>query len=104
MLTAGDLDQLVQLERDTVSHSSGVETRTPAVYASAYAEVKPFTGREAWVADQIRAEAKYRLRMYYRTDIVGRDRVVFGAQKLEVIDVQNDRGEWTTTLICKVFG
>lgn len=103
MLNAGELTEAITLERDALTYASGVETRTAAPYAALWAKIVPLAGREYWAAQELNSEAKYKVRIRYRDDVLPPDRVVWGARKLEILDVQLNRVEWETTLICKAL-
>lgn len=103
MLTAGELTNKIDLERDVVSRLRGVESRAPQTYASGvWAKAEPLSGREYWNSQQVASEISWKFTIRYRADVLVSDRVVFGGKKYEIKAVQPDTAHRDSViLMCK---
>jgi SPP1 family predicted phage head-tail adaptor len=101
MLTRADKSALVTIQRDTLTYVKGVETRTPADYATAWASVQPLSGSEYWRAQQVSSRISWKVRLDYREDLLQSDRIIYGTKRLEIVAVLSDRATWETVLMCQ---
>jgi SPP1 family predicted phage head-tail adaptor len=102
MIRSGQLKATISLERDTLTRVSGVETRTPAVYATVRAKAEPLSGREYWAAQEVNSETNWKFTLRYRTDVLSTDRVIYRGIRYEIQDVIPDEQKRTKLLLmCK---
>lgn len=86
IISAGRLDQRVQLQRRTaVQDERGQVTTAWATYATEWAEVTPVRGRDSLRAAQPQATFDCTVLLRWRSDVLASDRVLWGATPLEIV-------------------
>jgi SPP1 family predicted phage head-tail adaptor len=86
VLDPGRLRQRVQLQRrTTVTDERGGSADVWTTYACTWADVRPVRGRDFVAAAQPQATFDCMVVMRWRTDVLPADRVLWGAQPLEVV-------------------
>lgn len=86
IISAGRLDQRVQLQRRTAGvDERGQATLAWATYATEWAEVAPVRGRDFVRAAQPQATFDCTVLLRYRADVLATDRVLWGSQPLEIV-------------------
>lgn len=84
-MPAGQLSERIELQRATRTDDGyGGYAETWATYATVWAQVRPLSGRERYHAQQIEAEASYRVTIRYRADVLDSDRIVWRGQNLNI--------------------
>jgi SPP1 family predicted phage head-tail adaptor len=84
-MRAGELDRKIRLERLTSTQNDyGEPVESWVLIAEVWASRAVLSGREMYEGDQIAAEALYRFRMYYRTDLDNTCRIVYGSQNYNI--------------------
>jgi SPP1 family predicted phage head-tail adaptor len=81
----GRLRHRVRIERYTQTQDEyGAIVEAWAPLADVWAEVQALRGREYWEAQQVAAEAVYRLTIRYRDDLTTEDRIVHGDTMMDI--------------------
>jgi SPP1 family predicted phage head-tail adaptor len=91
MISAGEFNALISIERDAVTRVGGAEFRTAEIYAqSIWAAARPVSGREYLQQQQAGSEVTWRFTLRYRSDILATDRVVWKGARYEIQAVLPD--------------
>ena len=91
-MNPGDLRTSVVIQQKTVSgqNSSGEDVFTWTTVATMWCQVLPLSGRELESAQQIHAEARFRIRTHYPSVTITRAmRAVIGARVLDILDAED---------------
>jgi SPP1 family predicted phage head-tail adaptor len=102
VIRAGDLRTrgIIESPVDT-PNDTGEPVRTWATFANAWAEVKPLSGREQFLAQQDASLVQYRVRLRYRAGITPAMRFRVETQILDIEAVlQPDGQRIETQLLC----
>ena len=94
-LNPGDLRTQVQFQSKTVSgqNSSGEDIFTWIVQFTLWCEVLALQGRELEAAQQINANARWRIRSHFPPTPIGREwRAVMGTRVLDILDAEDPFG------------
>jgi SPP1 family predicted phage head-tail adaptor len=84
-MRAGRMDRLIRIETLTVGKDAqGGETRTWALLAEVWAEVKPLSGTERLLAAQVTAQALLKFRIRYRDDFDETARIVYEDRNYDI--------------------
>jgi SPP1 family predicted phage head-tail adaptor len=84
-MRAGELDRKVRLEQATLAANDfGEQIKTWSLLAEVWASRAVLSGTETFDSDQIAATALYRFRMYYRTDLDARCRIVYEGKNYNI--------------------
>lgn len=91
-MNPGDLRTSVQIQEKTVTgqNSSGEDVFTWTTIATMWCQVLPLQGRELEAAQQIHAEARFKLRTHYPPATITRAmRAVIGGRILDILDAED---------------
>lgn len=84
-MRAGKLDRRIVLQAFTTTQDGyGEENESWSTFATVWAQVMPFTGRERFVADQVSGEADTRFRIRWRSDIDVTQRIVYDGDTYDI--------------------
>ena len=90
MMRAGTMREKVTIEREIgVSDGQGGKSLIWQLVARVCARVEPLRGREALQAMQVQDSQLYRVTIRYRSDVVPKMRLVWGARTLNIRAVAN---------------
>jgi SPP1 family predicted phage head-tail adaptor len=105
MIDPGKLNTRIAIERDTLTYTSGAETRTPATVIETWAAMQVLSGSEAWKAQAVTPGVSVRFLLRYRTDILASDRVLVRSKRYEIKAVLPDEAKRESlTLECASLG
>lgn len=89
----GSLRESVIIQKNTPTTSSrGEKTDVWSTRAAVKAEVLALRGREYYQAQQVNAEAQFKVTIWYLDGVAAQDRIVWGDRTLEVISPAIDIG------------
>jgi SPP1 family predicted phage head-tail adaptor len=99
----GRLNKKVELQSYTEAKDSvGGTIRTWSTYATVWAAIKPFRGRERLLAQQVQAIDQSRIIIRYDSRVSADDRVLFGTRIYEITAVIDaDESNVWLELMCK---
>ena len=87
-MRAGELDRKVRLEqRINTPNAYGEPIESWNLIAEVWASRAQLSGRELFESDQVAAEALYRFRLYYRTDLDATCRIVYDGKNYDIKSV-----------------
>ncbi len=97
-MNTGDLRYSVQIEQKTITgqDSYGQDIYTWTVVATLWCEVRAMTGRELEAAQQLHAEARWKMQTHYPSVTIKREmRAVFGSppRVLDILDAEDPTGK-----------
>lgn len=105
MLNPGNCRTSVTIQQKTVTSqdSYGQDVYTWTTVATLWCEMLPLSGRELDAAQQLHAEARWKLRTHYPSVAIQRAmRAVVGAQILDILDAEDPGGKRREfVMICK---
>ena len=87
MISAGDLDRLIQLQHNTPTADPDYNTPTAswATYATVWAQMEFHDAREAEASAREYAEYGLFFTIRWRSDILAEDRIVFESNNYEIL-------------------
>jgi SPP1 family predicted phage head-tail adaptor len=78
-IRAGNLDRRVVIQVNTPAQDAAGElVASWATLATVWAHVEPIAGSERFTAEQVHAEATYRITIRYRSDVGPTNRITYG--------------------------
>lgn len=90
MIQAGKLRHRVLFQQPTTrpgQFNEPVPTGTAAAVLTCWAAIETLTGRELWLARQVRADVTHRIRMRYRSGLEPRMEAVYQGRVFELLEV-----------------
>ncbi len=94
-IDAGNLHHPVELQCCTETRDTyGAAVRAWATFAETWANIRPASGRERMLAQQVGAEISHNVEMLYRDDLTEKDRIVFRQRVFaiaSIVDVEERR-------------
>jgi SPP1 family predicted phage head-tail adaptor len=93
----GKLRHRITIQQATETRGAdGSVVQTWATYCTGYAEIVPLSGSEDYIAQGLNASVVHRVTIRYRSGIVPKMQVLWGARTLEIVNVRNldERGKW----------
>ena len=95
-MNPGDLRTSVTIEQKTITgqNSSGEDVYTWSTVATMWCDVRPMSGRELEAAQQIHAEARWKIRTHYPSVTIKRAmRAMIGTRTLDILDAEDPVGK-----------
>lgn len=95
-MNPGDLRTSVRIEQKTVTgqDSYGQDVFTWTTVATMWCDVRPLSGRELEAAQQLHAEARWKIRTHYPSVTIKRAmRAVIGTRTLDILDAEDPVGK-----------
>ena len=80
----------VQTYTDSIA-SNGETTKTWTTFATAYAEIRPVSGKELAMAGKVQAELSSVIKIRFLTGLTSRMRIVSGTRTFEIVSIVPDR-------------
>ena len=85
-MQAGKMDRRITLMRRTLTQNAqGEQVPTWAAYDTVWAQKLDGAGRESFVAQTVYADADFRFRIRYRSDVLQTDRAVFEGISYDIL-------------------
>jgi SPP1 family predicted phage head-tail adaptor len=89
-MRAGVLRHKIEFVSITATQNeSGEPIEGETHYAYAFAEVKPVTGNEKFIANQVFTEATEQIRTRYVSGVTTKHRIVFATRRFDILSAQN---------------
>jgi SPP1 family predicted phage head-tail adaptor len=87
-MNAAKLDRRISIYRPIKTQNSyGEITYADSLLAVVYAQVVPIGGRETFMASQIVPEAKFKIVIRYRSDLLTSDKIVFDGTAYDIAHI-----------------
>ena len=86
----GRLRNRIQLQSSTTAKNAvGEDVKTYATYATVWACVRPLSGRELMLAQQLTSEVSHEVTVRYNGSLTVDDRIVWGTRTFDIAAVIN---------------
>lgn len=102
-MIVGKLRHKVKLQHRSENQATdGSVTYSWTTYATVWAAINPISGKEAFIAQQVKAEANFEIEIRYNSAVIPSDRVLFGVRVFDINYPKNpdERNEYQI-LLCK---
>lgn len=100
-MRAGKLRHRITIQTPTTTNTSGVPTTTWSTFATRWASVEPFDGREFQRADQTQAQLTHTVRLRWLAGVTSQMRVVHDGRYLNIERViDKDERHIELELVC----
>lgn len=84
-MDAGRLRYKIELQSaESTKDAAGQKQLFYTTYATVWAAIEPLTGREALVAQQVRASVTHKITVYYRNDLKPTHRIKYGSRIFDI--------------------
>jgi SPP1 family predicted phage head-tail adaptor len=92
-MRAGAFSERVSVQQNTPTTSSrGERVDSWATISTVWADVRALRGQEYYLAQQVNADAQYKVTLWYDSRIGTKDRLIWGSRTLEVVSPPIDIG------------
>ena len=102
-MIAGKLNKRIELQSYTEAQDGyGEADKTWSTYYTTWAAIRPLTGREALIAQQVTAETTVEIRIRYKSSVTTGNRIKFGERYYDINSIVNpDERNREMILMCK---